>query len=94
MQIKETDLSEVSNFVNHVLNATASDKSDTSVSIIKINFLAIVINFLESPKERKLQSDRQRKGKRIYMIYLKFISHFSFSSLPSQIRSRSVVNPL
>ena len=60
MQIKETDLSEVSNFVNHVLNATASDKSDTSVSIIKINILAIVINFLESPKERKLQSKRYR----------------------------------
>ena len=60
MQIKETDLSEVSDFVNHVLNATASDKSDTSVSIIKINFLAIVINFLESPKERKLQSKRYR----------------------------------
>ena len=60
MQIKETDLSEVSDFVNHVLNATVSDKSDTSVSIIKINFLAIVINFLESPKERKLQSKRYR----------------------------------
>ena len=27
------------------------------------------------------------------MIYLKFISHFSFSSLPSQVRSRSVSNP-
>ena len=33
------------------------------------------------------------KGKRIYMIYLKFIFHFSFSSLPSQVRSRSVSNP-
>ena len=33
------------------------------------------------------------KGKRIYMIYLKFISHFSFSSLPSQVRSRSVSPP-
>ena len=64
MQIKETDLSEVSDFVNHVLNTTASDKSDTSVSIIKknseLNFLAIMINFLESYKERKLQSKRYR----------------------------------
>ena len=48
------------NFVYHAFNALASDKSDTSVSIIKINFLAIVINFLESPKERKLQSKRYR----------------------------------
>ena len=40
MQIKETDLSEVSDFVNHVLNATVSDKSDTSVSIIEIYFLS------------------------------------------------------
>ena len=42
------------------ITITLSDKSDTSVSIIKINFLAIVINFLESPKERKLQSKRYR----------------------------------
>ena len=33
------------------------------------------------------------KGKRIYRVYLKFISHFSFSSLPSQVRSRSVSSP-
>jgi hypothetical protein len=38
--LRETVLSDVSDFVNHVLNATASDKSDTSVSIIKVNFLS------------------------------------------------------
>ena len=37
---KKTDLSDISDFVNYVLNATASDKSDTSVSIKKIIFLS------------------------------------------------------
>ena len=35
---KETDLSDVSDFVNYVLNAIASDKSYTSVSIKNIDF--------------------------------------------------------
>ena len=33
------------------------------------------------------------KGKRIYRVYLKFIFHFPFYSLPSQVRSRSVSSP-
>ena len=35
-------------FICHALSATASDKSYKSVSIIKINSLVIVANFLES----------------------------------------------
>ena len=55
---------------------------------LSINSLEKIILNTESTKETKniRVSCEFSKGKRIYLIYLKFISHFSFSSLPSQIR--------
>ena len=63
---------------------------------LSVNSLEKIILNTENTKDAKIFrfSCEFLKEKRIYRVYLKFISHFSFSSLPSQVRSRSVVNPL
>ena len=64
---------------------------------LSINSLEKNILNTESTKDAKnfRFSCEFSKGKRIYMIYLKFIFHFPFYSLsgPFQVRCKSVVGP-